>query len=209
MRHTINATKWFRSTPSKAVMYTVLGAWAIFMTLICTIMMGKHSIPLPMPELSSEEVAHALGEHREETQEPTWMMTHVFLSTCPCSKRLADYLVDKARPSHVEEHIILIGDDPQWRKQATAKGFKVHVVTHEELDQHYHIKAAPLLIIMDENDKIMYSGGYTSRKQGLDIQDISILSQLQTDDSAMHALPLFGCAVSRQLQKTVDPTGLF
>jgi len=50
-------------------------------------------------------------------------------------------------------------------------------------------------------------GGYTERKQGFDIQDVSIVERLRNEKSVAE-LPLFGCAVSRSLQALLDPLGI-
>lgn len=182
--------------------------WVVVMTLMCTVMMGRHSIPLPAQKASDQQVASALGAHRTPSQADRWMMVHVFFSSCPCSRRLAEYLVAGQRPEDLAEHVLLVGDDPEWRARAQARGLSVHVIEPEELDAFYHLQAAPLLVVLDPLDRVRYLGGYTTRKQGIGVQDLEILQNVR-QDITVEALPLFGCAVSRELRRIVDPTGWF
>ena len=96
---------------------------------------------------------------------------------------------------------------PRVPHQAIEVGFLVDVVTREELPRKYHLQSVPVLAVLDPLDRLRYVGGYTTRKQGPDIQDVRILETLQSDRS-IASLPLFGCAVSRSLQRVIDPTGL-
>lgn len=194
------------NTPTVAKVLIV--CWGVVMTLVCTVMMGRHSIPLPAQNASDQQVARALAVHRTPSQADRWMMVHVFFSSCPCSRRLAEYLVSEQRPDDIAEHVLLVGDDPEWRARAQAHGLSVHVIEPEQLDASYHLQAAPLLVVLDPLDRVRYLGGYTTRKQGLGIQDLEILQDVR-QDITVEALPLFGCAVSRELRRVVDPTGWF
>ena len=191
--------------------------WGGALTIGCTIMMARHTIPLPAPELSDDRIAQALSMHRERASSG-WMMTHVLLSTCPCSQRITTHLLERGPGQGVEEHIVWIVEDAEvaeraWAggfvERAGARGFHIHVVEHEQLRERYHIEAAPLLLIQDKNEKLFYSGGYTSRKQGLLIEDQEIFEGIRARHGPHEALPLFGCAASRELRETIDPTGWF
>lgn len=215
----LRGATWARSGWRAAMAAVVLPAWGVLLTVGCTIMMARHTIPLPVPELEDRSVVQALQEDRDAAATGSaWMMTHVLLSTCPCSRRITTHLLERAPEPGVEEHILWIegeegaksagGDD--FVARARARGFIVHQIDHERLANHYHIKAAPLLIIVGATpDELLYSGGYTSRKQGYAIQDIEVLDALRARHGPLDALPLFGCAASKELRETIDPTGWF
>ncbi len=197
------------TTSTRFIIKVALCAWGIMMMMMCTIMMARHSIPLPAQSASDEEVSKALGTMREYTDDQDqWLMVHVFLASCPCSKRLAHYLLERPTPSGARDKILLVGDDPEWRALANKRGLDVRVVEPEHLESDYHLQAAPLLVILDPLNRVRYMGGYTSRKQGPDVQDLEILHDIRLDMS-VEALPLFGCAVSRELRQIIDPTGWF
>ncbi|HEY8945874.1 MAG TPA: hypothetical protein VIM73_16510, partial [Polyangiaceae bacterium] len=64
----------------------------------------------------------------------------------------------------------------------------------------YGIDAAPLLIVSDPKGEPRYVGGYTTRKQGPVLEDLSIVEQARRG-SSLASLPIFGCAVSERLQR--------
>jgi hypothetical protein len=83
----------------------------------------------------------------------------------------------------------------------------VEEISADELAQRFHIESVPLLVIVDPTGVLRYVGGYTLRQQGLDYQDLEILAQLR-QNRATHSLPIYGCAVSRQLKSYLDPIGI-
>ncbi len=83
----------------------------------------------------------------------------------------------------------------------------MEITTEQKLAELYEIDAAPLLVAIDPEGRVRYAGGYTDRKQGPDVRDRQILDALQRGD-VVQPLPLYGCAVSKQLRRTLDPLGL-
>lgn len=184
-----------------------LCVWGALMVWIGAIMLGRHLVALPAQTGDDAALAAALSEARSEA-DSGWFAAHALYGECGCSRRVAAHLLESERPSDVRELVILVGDDPELRSSLIEKGFEVDVVTREELAARYHLRAVPVLAVLDPLDRVRYVGGYTQRKQGPVIEDLEILANLQSDRS-IAALPLFGCAVSRRLQQTIDPTGLF
>jgi hypothetical protein len=64
-----------------------------------------------------------------------------------------------------------------------------------------------MFAVMDPSGGLRYLGGYTERKQGLMIEDVTIVERLRSERPVVE-LPLFGCAVSRSLQAMLDPLGI-
>lgn len=195
--------------------WSILCLWGVALTIGCTIMMARHTIPLPTPDLEDGRTAQALNAHRVSTDADGWMMTHVLLSSCPCSRRITTHLLARHAEQGMEEHIFWVVDEDaaeqplkDFPKRARSHGFIVHTISPAELARHYRIEAAPLLLILGpEEQQLLYSGGYTSRKQGHVIQDLEILERVRARHGPFEALPLFGCAASRALRETIDPTG--
>lgn len=132
---------------------------------------------------------------------------HFLYGDCPCSRRVLRTIVDRDPVHGVSERIVLIGDDPELKSKAIARGFEVETVTPDELKDRYGVDAAPLLLVANSNGLIQYSGGYTSRKQGLDVSDVSIIHHI-VNGQTVEELPLYGCAVSDTLKSIIDPLGL-
>ena len=183
--------------------------WAAFLCLVCSTFLGSHLVPLPQPERDDAALAAAIAEHRRVQDSGRWMVMHVLYGECPCSRKIAETLLDpeRPRPEGLSETVLFIGEDRTWAERSLAAGFRVEELSHEELKAQWHVEAAPLLVVADPYGEVRYVGGYTSRKQGPDVRDIAIIEDLQ-GDTPVEVLPLFGCAVSQALQSAVDPFGL-
>lgn len=134
-------------------------------------------------------------------------MVHVLYQRCACSRRIIDHLVAGARPQDMAERVVLVDAAADTVNELVAAGFHVDQVSAEALHADWHIDAAPLLLVVDPAGTVRYAGGYTARKQGPVIADLDIVGRVRAG-SAAESLPLFGCAVSRALQSSVDPLGL-
>ena len=55
--------------------------------------------------------------------------------------------------------------------------------------------------------EVRYAGGYTERKQALFPRDREIVAALRAGDEVT-PLPVFGCAVSNELKRTINPLRL-
>ena len=165
--------------------------------------MVGHWVTLPHPDENDEMrpsgIHRVVNVHSENT-----LAFHFLYGDCPCSRRVLRHVVDRMPLDGAREHIVLIGQDDELVQLAQSQGFSVDVVTPRTLKQTYGVEAAPLLVVTDGEGRIQYSGGYTSRKQGLDIQDIKIIQQVMVGDKPID-LPLYGCAVSKKLKSIIDP----
>lgn len=84
------------------------------------------------------------------------------------------------------------------------RGFRVTYVTADQLAITYHVEAVPLLVVVDPAGVVRYASGHASRKQGPAPRDLEILASVRATREVA-ALPLFGCAASRTLQRALDP----
>lgn len=122
---------------------------------------------------------------------------HVLYSECRCSQRITAHLLSTPRPAGWHEVVLWVGSElpnPELERH-----FDVRRVQQAELSR-LGIDAAPLLVAIDSSNHIRYSGGYTNRKQGAVIADLTILESARRE-SRIAALPLFGCAVSERLKR--------
>jgi hypothetical protein len=169
--------------------------------------MVGHWYSLPRPERADPAVEQAMNSLRAPGEEQRWMAVHVLYSECRCSQTMLDHLSSGGRPRDVVEKIVLVGGSEEQARGARAAGFAVHIVGKEELERRFHVVSAPLLAVVAPDGSIRYLGGYTERKQGLDIRDAAIIDEAK-ERGEPRALPLFGCAVSEELRALLDPLGL-
>ena len=173
--------------------------------------MVGHWISLPTPAVGNplERGAHPASQL---VADRTWAdgrlrVSHFLLVDCPCSRKVLDYLVHRPPLAGVNERIVLIALGNQDLADVASENFTVELESPETLMAKYGVESAPLMIVDDAHGIIRYAGGYTSRKQGLDYQDQTIVRQLLSG-AEVDPLPLYGCAVSQRLKQLVDPFGL-
>ncbi len=188
-----------------------MAVWVLGLAAIVAILMVGHVVALPRPDRTDAELAAALASLRAQAPTsppgpPAWMAVHVLGAECGCSRRIADHLLDGARPAGVTEVVLLVGHDEELAAKLRGR-MSVVEVTSEELGRRFHIEAAPLLLAVDPAGTVRYSGGYTDRKRGPEIEDVKILADL-TQGRDVKTIPVFGCAFGESLKKDLDPLGL-
>jgi hypothetical protein len=184
---------------------SLIATWAGLMITVVAFLMVGHWVVLPHPAKDDSQWAERLSATRSKP-ESEWTVFHFLYGNCPCSRRVLDHVLTRKPIDGIRELIVFIGDDSEI-KSAKKCGFEVECVTPEILKERYGVEAAPLLVVADPSSKIRYSGGYTARKQSLDIQDREIIERILSGES-LSDLPLFGCAVSSKLKFLVDPLRL-
>jgi hypothetical protein len=177
----------------------VLAGWATIMIVIGASLMAGHWIPLPS---TAPEEGHLPG-----AADGRWRVYHFLYMECPCSRRVLEHICQRQAVRGMAERLVLIGNSSDLPGSARREDCEVDWVTPQELETEYGVESAPMMVVVDPKGRTRYSGGYTSRKQVLDIQDREIMDRLLAEEE-VDALPVFGCAVSRQLQSITDPFGL-
>lgn len=185
----------------------VFAAWCLVLLVAVGSLMAGHWYTLPRPEPGDPRLARGLNALRGPTEGDHWLAAHVLYAECRCSRRILDHLLQSRRPEWVVEKIVLVGPHPEYERRARAAGFVVEIVGKAELAERFGLVAAPLLAIVNPTGSVVYSGGYTDRKQGPNIRDIELIEQARRTGAASE-LPLFGCAVSARLQELLDPLRL-
>ena len=176
------------------------------MLLVGSILLGRHVVALPKPDRGSI-AGRALAHLRRPADRGHWLAVHVLYAGCRCSARVVDHLLQAQAIPDVREIVLWVGQDPDSRARLVAAGYRTLEVAPEELRDRYTIEAAPLLAVLDPSDHARYLGGYTSRKQGPDVQDRTILTALLAGKQPEEN-PVLGCAVSSGLQNSLNPVGL-
>jgi hypothetical protein len=164
--------------------------------------MMSHVLALPTPAARSVERALV----RIGAPVGTWSVYHVLYADCPCSRRVADALLRRGAREDFAERVLLVGRDQALSQRLAAARYAVEVLTSEALKEQFGVEAAPVFFAVAPDGSVPYLGGYSDFKQGPE-QDDRILTSLRLG-RRQDPLPVFGCAVSRELQAKADPLGL-
>lgn len=182
-------------------------AWAVASFLVAGSLGLAHTFALPDEAIAQPALAAAVAASRRPEERGRWLALHVLYSRCRCSQRTLAQLAARGPLPLVRERVVLVGAHAGYEATARSRGFAVEVIPPDALAPRYHLQAAPVFVVADPAGALRYVGGYTARKQGLESEDAAILAHAMRGDP-VRALPLFGCAVSRQLSKLLDPFGL-
>jgi hypothetical protein len=185
-----------------------LSVWVAVVLLVSAYLLGGHLLTLPKPAPTDSRLTAAIATARGPNDLGRWFVLHVLYEGCRCSARVLDHLLSRGASPFGAERVLLVGDPtPDVAKRITSAGYELESLTSEQIDLRFGIQAAPLMIVSDATNKIRYVGGYTDRKQSPDFHDLEIFAALSTGRT-VSSLPVFGCAVSADLQAMLDPFGL-
>lgn len=182
----------------------LIAAWLGLALLGIASLGVSHTAPMPEPT-REERLARALLALREQTGRP--FLVHVIYARCSCTQRLFAHLVQRKALPGTEEAILFVGEDPGKRERARAAGFRFLDIAAPDLGKRFGLEVAPVLFAFDAGGRMEYAGGYFDRPAAVTALDERVVADLRRG-SEPKALPVYGCAVSAALQKTVDPLGI-
>jgi hypothetical protein len=194
----------------RLVSRSIFFVWVALLFVTSTSLTAAHLFTLPKPDVSDRVTKHALDSLRSSSERDSWLAVHVMYAQCRCSRRILEHLASSPRPHGAREKLLLVGsreDLAPTLERIAARGIALHPTTAEDLRDRFHVASAPLLLVLSPAGTISYSGGYTEHKQGPKPRDAQIIAQLMQAQEPV-VLPLFGCAVSKELQALLDPIGL-
>lgn len=171
-----------------------LALWAVLTPLLGGTLLMLHESPLPV------------RTPLQGTPAPRWSVLHLLAARCPCSARVLISLLNRGARPDVAEKIVLVEGTLEQARAIAERGFAVDCPGSEELEPRYGQSGAPLLVVHDLQGRAVYAGAYSPRPEWPS-QDGEILNRLLAGQ-AVNPLRPQGCAVSRSLQKRLDPLGL-
>lgn len=201
MKH-VGTTPWLQ-----AVKRWGLWLWALVALAGGASLMATHTYALPHPDARDPRVQRALAQSLRPEERGHFVMLHVLYSRCRCSQRILDHLFSRGASTDAAERIVLVGAHADYERRARAAGYSLEVLEPEQLLARYALSAAPALLVATPDGTLAYLGGYSERKQGLELREREIFESVR-DGSRARELPLFGCAVSQALKDRIDPLGL-
>jgi len=164
----------------------------------------SHTAPMPRPS-PEQRLTRALLDLRARTKEP--FLVHVIYARCSCTERLFKHLVERRALAGMDEEIVFVGEDDAKKARARAAGYRFTTVTPAELESRFGLQVAPVLFAFTPEGRLAYAGGYFDRPAAVVALDQRIVSDVEHGVDAQ-PLPVYGCAVSPELQKSVDPLGI-
>jgi len=172
-----------------------LVAWAVGVVLLGAALTAVHALPLQVtpPNVG----AKATGQ---------WNTVHALATKCGCSKRLYQHLVSRRAMPGVPERVLLVDATPEWTAALEQAGFEVIALDAPTLRTEYGVEAAPLFGVRTPDGEVAYWGAYAAQRSAPP-RDLELFERARAG-ARPDALPLFGCAVSRELQQRSDPLNL-
>lgn len=182
-----------------------LSAWFLAVSVIGSSLLARHLLPFSVEARS--EAATELTALRTDRERGVLLGVHVLYAECRCSRRIAESLVATKRPLGVAEHVVLVGSDPSLLALFDGSRFTLHVTSAVELEARFHLTSAPLFFLADAQNRALYVGGYTERKQGPRPRDREIIEAALAGRRSA-PLPVYGCAVAENLKSERNPLRL-
>lgn len=197
--------RWWRMAGKLAFAAVLAHSMVVGATL-----MAGHFFTLPRPAQGDPRLQRemrALAAATRPAGGARWTMVHVLYGRCRCSSRIFDAIAAGPRPSDVDEVVLAVDPVETWAARTAARAIPIVPVDRESLERRFGIEAAPLLVVLDPAGSVAYAGGYTQRKQGPEIEDLSIVAALRSGRHPRE-LPLYGCATALELAAALDPLGV-
>ncbi len=179
----------------------MLAAWAVVTLVGLAALSLKHMASLPEPE-DEALLTRAMLQLRRSSGRV--FLVHVIYAECSCSRALFVHLVARRPFPGAEEAILFVGADPRKQESAARAGYTFTTVSAQELASRFGLEAAPVLVVLDSAGKLRYAGGYYAHPATITPLDERIYNRLATGAN-VEPLPVFGCAVSSRLQKSLNP----
>jgi hypothetical protein len=183
---------------------SMLASWIVVAMVGLAALSLQHMASLPEPDDEALLSRTMLALRRGSSEN---FLVHVIYAECSCSRALFAHLVARHPFPGAEEAVLFVGADPKKQESAKRAGFTFTPVSAQELTFRFGLEAAPILIVFDAAGRLTYAGGYYAHPATITPLDEKIYAQVSAG-AKVEPLPVFGCAVSSRLQKTLNPLGV-
>lgn len=174
-------------------------SWFILLSVPLSMMMGSHQLSLVS---STDTKIKNLS-----TTTTDYTKLHFVNPDCGCSEKVVQSLIERKSRKDVVEKVFILGKNETWFKNLSAAGYDITVGDKDEFSSLYKITAVPQLIILNSEKKILYTGGYSSRRGPASVvEDEQILKEVQLKQKTNERL-IYGCVNGSEFQSKVDLLG--
>jgi hypothetical protein len=180
---------------------SMLAGWIVVTVVGLAALSVKHMASFPAPD---EEALLSRAMLQLRRSSSSNFLVHVIYAECSCSRALFAHLVARRPFAGAEEAILFVGADRAKQESAKRAGFTFAAVSAQELGFRFGLEAAPVLVVFDTAGRLRYAGGYYAHPAAITPLDERIYAQLAAR-AKVEPLPVFGCAVSSRLQKSLNP----
>jgi hypothetical protein len=182
----------------------LVAGWIVIMIVLVASLALKHNAALAQPS-DERLLTNAMLKLRKHPERN--FVVHVIYSECSCSRALLEHLINRHPFKNSEELILFVGVNSARRESARQAGFEFGTISAADLVSRFGLEAAPILTIFDSAGRLRYAGGYYDHPAEINPVDEKIYKQFEIG-TVIESLPIFGCAVSPRLKKTLDPLNL-
>jgi hypothetical protein len=183
---------------------SMLAGWIVVTLVGLAALSLEHMASLPKPD-DEALLSGAMLLLRQNSSKN--FLVHVIYAECSCSRALFAHLVARRPFPGAEEAVLFVGADPKKQESAKRAGFTFTTVSAQELASRFGLEAAPVMIVFDSTGRLRYAGGYYAHPAAIAPLDEKIYARLETG-AEVEPLPVFGCAVSSRLRKSLNPLGV-
>ena len=184
----------------------LLAIWVPIVIIVISAQMFNHLVSLPSPEIddSFSQGLSSLAKSPLEGDQ-THYVFHFISQDCSCTAGLLKHLWKRRSLRGFQEKVFYLGEDVIEPKALNSR------YQFESIDQKFlaslNIAAVPLLVVLDDSKRLIYSGGYFRYPAAVNSLDKEIFQGI-IEGKTIESLPLFGCATDPKLQEALDPLGI-
>lgn len=178
-------------------------AFSMAISLVVGAVLGLLHVPF---RAEQSAVSHFVSATTPITQ--SWKAVHLLSVNCRCSQAVSAHLLQRGPLPGVGEYVILAGKNAALAQRLTQAGFHVQSRSSEEIAGQFQVPGAPWFILVSPAQTISYAGGYAADRNARNGYQDRQIWQEAAAGFPRSALPVYGCALSKLLQKKTDPFGL-
>ena len=180
--------------------------WIIIVSTVISFQMAGHLLTMPIPK-NLEKMSEKIDELKG-SKSITGL--HIVFDKCSCTNSLINSLLRNPSKSEVDEFVLWVGTKESLgvtRETNLSKlGYNIIYLTPETLKHRFGVEVAPILVLKEGED-LRYLGGYYDRPGSTQSYEKEIIEAVLTR-KIPKSLPVYGCAVSQDLQKIIDPLSI-
>ncbi len=203
MDHRGTTARRARTRWQQVIHRVLLALWLVAALVAVAMLMANHLVAMPVPE----DERRLRDATRELLGDDSGLrVLHVIAQDCSCTRGLLDALIARRASPEQRELVLFIGRDVVLASSLESAGYVYREATREQLSEQLGIEAAPLLVILADDD-LAYVGGYYREAATVRARDAELLERVRRGERP-DPLPLYGCAVSDYLREAIDPLGI-